>query len=134
MKEVFDNLCIHLCKFTTLTSMREGGAEDSLELQRHRSMIDVSNIGNSGSSLGLATHSPEVVSLAFGENHKAQLATRTLFYLVHENGNILREGWRNLCEVLLQLFRAHLLPAELIEVEDYVDEKGWVSIQRVHQK
>lgn len=134
MKEVFDNLCIHLCKFTTLTSMREGAAEDSLELQRHRSMIDVSNSGNSGSSLGLANHSPEVVSLAFGENHKAQLATRTLFYLVHENGNILREGWRNLCEVLLQLFRARLLPAELIEVEDYVDEKGWVSIQRVHQK
>ncbi|UMM22956.1 hypothetical protein L5515_003908 [Caenorhabditis briggsae] len=135
MKEVFDNLCIHLCKFTTLTSMREGGAEDSLDLQRHRSMIDVSNSGNSGSSLGgLSGHSPEVVSLAFGENHKAQLATRTLFYLVHENGNILREGWRNLFEVLLQLFRARLLPAELIEVEDYVDEKGWVSIQRVHQK
>ncbi|EGT34732.1 CBN-GBF-1 protein [Caenorhabditis brenneri] len=135
MNEVFDNLCIHLCKFTTLTSMREGGAEDSLDLQRHRSLADVSNSGNSGSSHGgLSTHSPEVVSLAFGENHKAQLATRTLFYLVHENGNILREGWRNLCEVLLQLFRARLLPADLIEVEDYVDEKGWVSIQRVHQK
>uniref|UniRef100_A0A1I7SZ71 SEC7 domain-containing protein n=2 Tax=Caenorhabditis tropicalis TaxID=1561998 RepID=A0A1I7SZ71_9PELO len=135
MKEVFDNLCIHLCKFTTLTSMRDGGTEDTLDLQRHRSLADVSNSGNSGSSHGgLSNHSPEVVSLAFGENHKAQLATRTLFYLVHENGNILREGWRNLCEVLLQLFRARLLPAALIEVEDYVDEKGWVSIQRVHQK
>lgn len=135
MKEVFDNLCIHLCKFTTLTSMRDGGAEDSLDLQRHRSMVDVSNSGvNSSAHGGLTNHSPEVVSLAFGENHKAQLATRTLFYLVHENGNILREGWRNLCEVLLQLFRARLLPADLIEVEDYVDEKGWVSIQRIHQK
>lgn len=135
MKEVFDNLCIHLCKFTTLTSMRDGGAEDALDLQRHRSLVDVSNSGSLSSSHGgLSSHSPEVVSLAFGENHKAQLATRTLFYLVHENGNILREGWRNLCEVLLQLFRARLLPADLIEVEDYVDEKGWVSIQRVHQK
>uniref|UniRef100_A0A8R1DN99 SEC7 domain-containing protein n=1 Tax=Caenorhabditis japonica TaxID=281687 RepID=A0A8R1DN99_CAEJA len=134
MKEVFDNLCIHLCKFTTLTSMRDGaGSEESGELHRHRSMIDMSS-GHLVSSLaGLPNNSPEVVSLCFGENHKAQLATKTLFYLVHENGNILREGWRNLFEVLLQLFRARLLPADLTEVEDYVDDKGWVSIQRVHQ-
>ncbi|CAB3401302.1 unnamed protein product [Caenorhabditis bovis] len=128
MKEVFDNLCIHLCKFTTLTSMHEGGAEENLELQRQRSLQD-SNSGHNGN-----TSSPEAVSLAFGENHKAQLATKTLFYLVHENGNILREGWRNVFEVLLQLFRARLLPADMIEVDDYVDEKGWVSIQRIHQK
>ncbi|CAI5445758.1 unnamed protein product [Caenorhabditis angaria] len=126
MKEVFDNLCIHLCKFTTLTSMREGNGEDNLEISRQRSMVDVNNAG--------LIASPESIALGFGENHKAQLAVRTLFYLVHENGNILREGWRNLIEVLLQLFRARLLPSDLVEVEDYVDEKGWVSIQRIHQK
>ncbi|CAI2349170.1 unnamed protein product [Caenorhabditis sp. 36 PRJEB53466] len=133
MKEVFDNLCIHLCKFTTLTSMRDGGADDALDLQRHRSMVDVSS-SSVGSLGGILNHPPEVLSLAFGENHKAQLATRTLFYLVHENGNILREGWRNLFEVLLQLFRARLLPSQMTEVDDYVDAKKWVSIQRVHQK
>ncbi|CAB03915.3 Golgi-specific brefeldin A-resistance guanine nucleotide exchange factor 1 homolog [Caenorhabditis elegans] len=124
MKEVFDNLCIHLCKFTTLTSMRDGGAGGGAD----------EDVDLSAAALLSHSSSPEAVALAFGENHKAQLATRTLFYLVHENGNILREGWRNLFEALLQLFRARLLPAELTEVEDYVDEKGWVNIQRVHQK
>ncbi|CAD6200037.1 unnamed protein product, partial [Caenorhabditis auriculariae] len=123
MKEVFDNLVIHLCKFSTLTPMREG-ASDSMEIQRQRGLNE-----------RVFHHSsPEGVALAFGENHKAQLATRTLFELLHANGGILREGWRNLLDVLLQMFRARLLPSDLTEVEDFVDEKEWVSILRTHEK
>lgn len=38
------------------------------------------------------SHTPEAVALAFGENKKAQLATKTLFQLAHTNGDILREA------------------------------------------
>ncbi|PAV79155.1 hypothetical protein WR25_16601 isoform J [Diploscapter pachys] len=115
MKDVFDNLVIHLCKFSTLSAHRDGNSEETLEMQRQRVMNEP-----------LAhSHSPEAVALAFGENKKAQLATKTLFHI---------QGWKNLLEVVLQLFKARLLPAELIEVDDFVDEKGWVSIQRVHNR
>lgn len=31
---------------------------------------------------------------------------------------------------ILRLFYARLLPTAITEVEDFVDSKGWVSIQR----
>uniref|UniRef100_A0A1I7WZK5 IMP2-like protein n=1 Tax=Heterorhabditis bacteriophora TaxID=37862 RepID=A0A1I7WZK5_HETBA len=79
MKDVFDNLVIHLCKFSTLTNHLEGSSEDNLEIHRHRNMNDFLPSNHEG------------IALAFGENKKAQMATKTLFQLVHSNGDILRE-------------------------------------------
>ncbi|KAK6013644.1 Sec7 domain protein [Ostertagia ostertagi] len=121
MKDVFDNLIIHLCKFSTLASNSEGHGDDNLEMQRQRNMNEVTP--------GVQH---ERIAVAFGENRKAQMATKTMFELVHASGDILREGWRNLLDCLLQLFRARLLPPELTEVDDFVDEKGWVSLIREH--
>ncbi|KAE9417648.1 hypothetical protein Angca_008878 [Angiostrongylus cantonensis] len=130
MKDVFDNLIIHLCKFSTLMCSHEGrieigcvaGHEDeNLEMQRQRGINEV-----------VPGVQHEQIALAFGENRKAQMATKTMFQLVHANGDILREGWRNMLDCLLQLFRARLLPTELTEVDDFVDEKGWVSLIRDH--
>lgn len=59
-----------------------------------------------------------------GSNPKAKLATRCLFSLAHKHGDILREGWKNVLEILLQLFRCELLPKSLMEAEDYVDAAG----------
>ena len=59
-----------------------------------------------------------------GSNPKAKLATRCLFSLAHKHGDILREGWKNVLEILLQLFRCELLPKSLMEGEDYVDAAG----------
>ncbi|KAK5985546.1 SEC7 domain-containing protein [Trichostrongylus colubriformis] len=121
MKDVFDNLIIHLCKFSTLASNSEGHGEDNLEMQRQRNLNEM-----------VPGVQHERIAVAFGENRKAQMATRTMFELVHASGDILREGWRNLLDCLLQLFRARLLPPELTEVDDFVDEKGWVSLIRDH--
>ncbi|KAK6059165.1 hypothetical protein COOONC_03206 [Cooperia oncophora] len=121
MKDVFDNLIIHLCKFSTLASNSEGHGDDNLEMQRQRNLNEVTP--------GVQH---ERIAVAFGENRKAQMATKTMFELVHASGDILREGWRNLLDCLLQLFRARLLPPELTEVDDFVDEKGWVSLIRDH--
>ncbi|XP_070186725.1 Golgi-specific brefeldin A-resistance guanine nucleotide exchange factor 1-like isoform X2 [Littorina saxatilis] len=95
MSDVFDNLVISLCKFTTLLS---------------------------------APESPESIPATFGSNMKAQLAARTVFGLAHRHGDILREGWKNILDCMLQLFRAKLLPKSMIEVEDFADPSGKVSI------
>ncbi|XP_041364766.1 Golgi-specific brefeldin A-resistance guanine nucleotide exchange factor 1-like isoform X2 [Gigantopelta aegis] len=97
MSDVFDNLVISLCKFTTLLSSPE---------------------------------TPENIPAAFGSNLKAQLAARTVFGLAHRHGDILREGWKNIMDCMLQLYRAKLLPKTMIEVEDFADDSGKISIMR----
>ncbi|XP_062286179.1 Golgi-specific brefeldin A-resistance guanine nucleotide exchange factor 1 isoform X2 [Scomber scombrus] len=93
--DVFDNLIISLCKFTTLSS-----------------------------------ESVENLPTVFGSNSKAQTAAKTVFDLAHQHGNILREGWKNIMDSMLQLFRAELLPKAMVEVEDFVEPNGKISLQR----
>ncbi|KAF4090294.1 hypothetical protein AMELA_G00050380 [Ameiurus melas] len=93
--DVFDNLIISLCKFTTLNS-----------------------------------ESVENLPTVFGSNAKAQIAAKTTFNLAHRHGDILREGWKNIMEAMLQLFRAELLPKSMVEVEDFVEPNGKISLQR----
>ncbi|XP_072050985.1 Golgi-specific brefeldin A-resistance guanine nucleotide exchange factor 1-like isoform X2 [Amphiura filiformis] len=95
--DVFDNLVISLCKFTTLLSSSEA---------------------------------PENLPVVFGSNSKAQLAAKTVFGLAHRHGDILGEGWKNLLDCMLQLYRAKLLPSEMVEVQDFVDPSGRVSLVR----
>ncbi|XP_072534053.1 Golgi-specific brefeldin A-resistance guanine nucleotide exchange factor 1 isoform X1 [Salminus brasiliensis] len=93
--DVFDNLIISLCKFTTLSS-----------------------------------ESVENLPTVFGSNGKAQVAAKTVFNLAHRHGDILREGWKNIMDAMLQLFRAELLPKPMVEVEDFVEPSGKISLQR----
>ncbi|TSK22810.1 Golgi-specific brefeldin A-resistance guanine nucleotide exchange factor 1 [Bagarius yarrelli] len=93
--DVFDNLIISLCKFTTLNS-----------------------------------ESVENLPTVFGSNAKAQIAAKTTFHLAHRHGDILREGWKNIMDAMLQLFRAELLPKSMVEVEDFVEPNGKISLQR----
>ncbi|CAB1343546.1 unnamed protein product [Coregonus sp. 'balchen'] len=93
--DVFDNLIISLCKFTTLSS-----------------------------------ESVENLPTVFGSNGKAQVAAKTVFHLAHRHGDILREGWKNIMDSMLQLFRAELLPKAMVEVEDFVEPNGKISLQR----
>ncbi|XP_050390841.2 Golgi-specific brefeldin A-resistance guanine nucleotide exchange factor 1 isoform X2 [Patella vulgata] len=97
ISDVFDNLGISLCKFTTLLSSAEA---------------------------------PENIPTSFGSNFKAQLAARTVFALAHRHGDILREGWKNIVDCMLQLYRAKLLPQSMIEVEDFADASGKICIVR----
>ncbi|XP_035255460.1 Golgi-specific brefeldin A-resistance guanine nucleotide exchange factor 1 isoform X3 [Anguilla anguilla] len=93
--DVFDNLIISLCKFTTLSS-----------------------------------ESVENLPTVFGGNGKAQVAAKAVFGLAHRHGDILREGWKNIMDSMLQLFRAELLPKAMVEVEDFVEPSGKISLQR----
>ena len=57
---------------------------------------------------------------------KAQLATKTVFNLAHRHGDILREGWKNIVDCVVLLFRAKLLPEDFTQGEDFV--KGLVPL------
>lgn len=64
----------------------------------------------------LPVQSVENLPTVFGSNNKAQTAAKTVFDLAHRHGNILREGWKNIMDSMLQLFRAELLPKAMVEV------------------
>nr|XP_040129575.1 Golgi-specific brefeldin A-resistance guanine nucleotide exchange factor 1 isoform X8 [Ictidomys tridecemlineatus] len=78
----------------------------------------------------LSNESIENLPSVFGSNPKAHIAAKTVFHLAHRHGDILREGWKNIMEAMLQLFRAQLLPKAMVEVEDFVDPNGKISLQR----
>ncbi|XP_075790650.1 Golgi-specific brefeldin A-resistance guanine nucleotide exchange factor 1 isoform X3 [Pelodiscus sinensis] len=78
----------------------------------------------------LSSESVETLPSGFGSNPKAHIAAKTVFHLAHRHGDILREGWKNIMEAMLQLFRAELLPKAMVEVEDFVDPNGKISLQR----
>ncbi|NXG42685.1 GBF1 factor, partial [Psilopogon haemacephalus] len=78
----------------------------------------------------LSSESIENLPAVFGSNPKAHIAAKTVFHLAHRHGDILREGWKNIMEAMLQLFRAELLPKAMVEVEDFVDPNGKIYLQR----
>ncbi|CAD5221044.1 unnamed protein product [Bursaphelenchus xylophilus] len=115
MTDVFDNLIIHLCKFSTLMSSIETRAlNGDAESDYRKSLSD----------------SPDQAVYAFGENFKAQLSTKLMFDLIHKHGDHLRAGWKNVIDCLLKLFRMQILPQSLTMVEDFVDPRGVISVQR----
>ncbi|KFD71266.1 hypothetical protein M514_04892 [Trichuris suis] len=98
MCDVFDNLIISLCKFSTLMSV------------------------------GMGNESVDHFCASFATNTKAQMAAKTMFHLVHNHGDILREGWKNIIECLLHCYHAQLLPSVMLQVEDFADPRGFISI------
>ena len=62
-------------------------------------------------------------------NLKAQLAARTMFALADRHGDILREGWQNILDCMLQLYRAKMLPTPMVEVrlQDFY-KSPWMSL------
>nr|XP_032805808.1 Golgi-specific brefeldin A-resistance guanine nucleotide exchange factor 1 isoform X1 [Petromyzon marinus]XP_032805809.1 Golgi-specific brefeldin A-resistance guanine nucleotide exchange factor 1 isoform X1 [Petromyzon marinus]XP_032805810.1 Golgi-specific brefeldin A-resistance guanine nucleotide exchange factor 1 isoform X1 [Petromyzon marinus]XP_032805811.1 Golgi-specific brefeldin A-resistance guanine nucleotide exchange factor 1 isoform X1 [Petromyzon marinus] len=78
----------------------------------------------------LSNESVDNLPVMFGSNPKAQLSAKTVFNLAHRHGDILREGWKNIMDSMLQIFRAKLLPKSMVEVEDFVDPNGRISILR----
>ena len=58
---------------------------------------------------------------------KAQLAARTVFGLAHRHGDILREGWKNILDCLLQLYRAKLLPEILVHVSCWYQQSLMIT-------
>lgn len=64
------------------------------------------------------SHFQGSVSLAHmvSSSIKLQLCAHTLFSLCRDHGNVLREGWNNILDCIINLFSAHLLPDSLTVV------------------
>lgn len=75
-----------------------------------------------------SVYGADSIAIEFGSNAKSQLAAKTLFKLVTQHGDILRDGWKNVVEVILQLFRSRLLPSDLTSSPDLLE--GSVSLYR----
>lgn len=69
-------------------------------------------------------------NVMFGQNGKAQLAMKTVFALIHDHGDCMREGWKHIIDVVLQLFRLKLLPKILMEADDFCEPGGKVVLIR----
>lgn len=68
------------------------------------------------------------LAVQFGSTVKAQLALKTVFNLVHQHGDILREGWKNILDIILALYSYKMLPKTLMEAEDFIEPSGKISL------
>ncbi|KAJ8926524.1 hypothetical protein NQ314_021126 [Rhamnusium bicolor] len=68
------------------------------------------------------------ITVQFGANIKAQLALKTVFSLIHQHGDNLREGWKNLFDLILTLYSNGLLPKSYIEAEDFIEPSGKITL------
>lgn len=82
------------------------------------------------STLTKASQIPYVFIPVYGANAKAMMATRSVFALAHKHGDILHDGWKNILDCVLWLFKCQMLPKTLMEAEDYVDPTGRVQLLR----
>lgn len=74
------------------------------------------------------SQSSDLIAVSFAANHKAQLAAKTVFSLAHRHGDMLREGWKNILDCMITLYRARLLPATFTEVEDFLNPDGKIKL------
>jgi brefeldin A-resistance guanine nucleotide exchange factor 1 len=70
----------------------------------------------------LSSHQDNAITL-FGQNEKAQLACRTVFAITRNYGDNLREGWKNILDLILRMYQLDLLPEELSERETFNQTK-----------
>ncbi|KAG8832745.1 GDP/GTP exchange factor for ARF [Serendipita sp. 399] len=60
------------------------------------------------------------LSVRFGTSLRSQLATVVLFAILNGNVNNLRESWGPIIDILQNLFLYSLLPARMIQMEDFL--------------
>lgn len=68
------------------------------------------------------------LAIQFGGSIKSQIALKTVFNLVHQHGDILREGWKNILDLILALYSYKMLPKSLMEAEDFIEPSGKISL------
>lgn len=96
--EVFDSLIIALCKRTLLTTQPPSETEPENEAS-------------------------QAATVPFTLNPKAHQVAKLTFKLCREHGSIMRHGWANIMDVILNLFHARLLPDTMTTVAGYLQDE-----------
>lgn len=60
------------------------------------------------------------LSIRFGQSYRSQLATVVLFGITNGNASAIRRGWEQIFEMLQTLFLHSLLPARMLQMEDFL--------------
>ncbi|GMK55656.1 hypothetical protein CspeluHIS016_0207120 [Cutaneotrichosporon spelunceum] len=105
MPEVFDRIVLSLAPATGLLDETEEGYQMSNHPTAERDNLSI-------------TVSP--LAIRFGQSYRAQLATVVLFTIANGNGNAVRAGWSQIFEMFQTLFLHSLLPAEMLQMEDFL--------------
>ncbi|GJE86958.1 Sec7-domain-containing protein [Phanerochaete sordida] len=114
LPDVFDYVVVSLSQATGLLA-------ESLPTQvPNFPVVDVD-----GQSVTVST-----LSVKFGRNFKGQLAAVVLFNIVNGNGNALREGWTQIFEMFENLFFHSLLPARMLQMEDFLGGTTGIPLRR----
>ncbi|RHZ59918.1 hypothetical protein Glove_360g53 [Diversispora epigaea] len=102
--DVFDYIIMSLSKMTGLL-----GTKYSNETANNPA-VEVQNTEITVSDL----------AIQFGRNYQGKLACVVLFEIANEYGNILRDGWKYILEIIKNLFVNSLLPTSMLQVEDFL--------------
>ncbi|CAO3610737.1 unnamed protein product [Cunninghamella echinulata] len=116
--DVFDSIVVNLATMTGL--LDTSGYSDSLP----DPIVDVAGEKYVISSL----------AVRFGRNYKAQLAAVVAFAIVTRHGNSLRKGWVKILQIIRNLFVNSLLPASMLQVEDFVSGTTTIPLKPKNMK
>ena len=115
LSDVFDNIIITLCKFTGLPDSQAEVCACVCVCLCAFVCVCASVFECVCPSVCACSHlfilfpgsiqAPTSAVLTLGTNPKAQKSAKVMFSLAHYHGNILREGWKNILEVLWYLFK-----------------------------
>ncbi|KAL7050324.1 hypothetical protein ACKWTF_004037 [Chironomus riparius] len=70
-----------------------------------------------------------IVSVQFGSNSKARTAMKSIFKFLHDYGDSMRESWKHVIDLLVQMYKMKLLPKSFVEVEDFCEESNKIILQ-----
>ncbi|KAK9450275.1 uncharacterized protein V1518DRAFT_440749 [Limtongia smithiae] len=102
LSDILDHIILCLAKISTLAVVPTANSTaNSTEIQVDGSSITVSEL-----------------SVQFGRNYKAQLATVVLFRVVRGNETLVRAGWREIILIWLSLFANSLISPYFSELQD----------------
>lgn len=69
------------------------------------------------------------ISVQFGSNSKARTALKTIFKFLHDYGDSMRESWKHVIDVIIQMYKLKLLPKSFVEIEDFCESSGKILLQ-----
>ncbi|BEJ15721.1 hypothetical protein CspHIS471_0503260 [Cutaneotrichosporon sp. HIS471] len=105
MPEVFDRIVQSLAPATGLLDETEEGYQMGNYPTAERDSLSI-------------TVSP--LAIRFGQSYRSQLASVVLFTIANGNGNAVRAGWGQIFEMFQTLFLHSLLPAPMLQMEDFL--------------
>ncbi len=64
----------------------------------------------------------------FGSNSKARTAMKSVFKFLHDYGDSMRESWKHVIDLIVQMYKMKLLPKSFVEIEDFCEEGGKIEL------